>query len=149
MAAFAPTDPAAVVAAARVREKARALVELWAKRAALELGKHRGARLSAVREHWDRVGFFLFIEPLGNSWLGVDLSPEHPLMGRYAAPRAPLGAAEGRLRGEGMSVEGEEWVGRVPLPPGAPLETIAEVTFAPLWKLWDICHALAGVEDGG
>ncbi len=144
-----PMDAAAVIEAARVREKARALVEAWARRAAVELGKHRGARLSGVREHWDRVGFFLFIEPLGNSWLGVDLGPDHPLTGRYAAPRASLAAAEGRLRGEGMAVEGDEWVGRVQLLPGVPLETLAEQAFPALWKLWEICHALAGVEDGG
>ncbi|MHB8419527.1 MAG: hypothetical protein ACYDCL_15735 [Myxococcales bacterium] len=181
MTAFEAQDAGAVVAAARVREKARALVELWAGRAALELGKReasdgspgrgaggggigaaqaegraahgppirRGARLSGVREHWDRVGFFVFIEPLGNSWLGVDLSPEHPLEGRYAAPRRALAAAGGRLRAEGMAEEGEELSVRVPLPPGVPLQALAEQTFPALWRLFELCHALSGIEDGG
>jgi hypothetical protein len=81
--------------------------------------------------------------------MGVDLSPAHPLTGRYAAPRAPLSASLARLRGEGMAEEGEEISGRVALPAGLPVAELAEQTFAPLWRLWDICHGLAGVEDGG
>jgi hypothetical protein len=149
MDAFGAKDAEVMREAGRVRETARALVELWARKAALELAKHRGARLSNVRELWDRCGFFLFIEPLGNSWLGVDLSPEHPLTGRFAAPRGPLVASLARLTAEGMAEEGEEISGRVVLPPGLPLAELAEQTFAPLWRLWDVCHGLAGTEAGG
>ncbi len=146
---FGAGDAMVMREAARVREVARELVDLWARKAALELAKHRGARLSNVRELWDRCGFFLFIEPLGNSWLGVDLSPQHPLTGRFAAPRGPLVASLARLKTEGLAEEGDEVSGRVALPPGVPIAELAEQTFAPLWRLWDICHGLAGVESGG
>jgi hypothetical protein len=146
---FGENDAGVVKQSAHVREKARELVDLWARKAALELAKHRGARLSNVRELWDRCGFFLFIEPLGNSWMGVDLSPAHPLTGRYAAPRGPLSASLGRLNAEGMVEEGDELAGRVVLPAGRPIAEVAEQTFAPLWRWWDLCHGLANVEDGG
>jgi hypothetical protein len=149
MDAFGPGDAGVMREAGRVRETARALVELWARQAALELAKHRGARLSNVRELWDRCGFFLFIEPLGNSWLGVDMSPAHPLTGRFAAPRGPLAASLPRLTAEGMAEEGEELSGRVALPAGLPIAELAAQTFPQLWRLWDICHGLAGTEAGG
>ncbi|MHB1844786.1 MAG: hypothetical protein ACYCWW_08140, partial [Deltaproteobacteria bacterium] len=60
---FQQGDAALVVEAGRVREVARALVERYGQLAALELAKLRGAKLSRLREHWDRCGLFVFAEP--------------------------------------------------------------------------------------
>jgi hypothetical protein len=126
-----------------VRSKARQLVELLARRAALELAQHRGARLSQVREAWDRCGFFLFLEPLGNAWMGIDLSPDHPLNLRFSAPSAVLRSSWDRLKAEGLTEEGDEFCFRYPLPIATPLPEVAEQCFPALWRLWDLCHTAA------
>ncbi len=140
---FAESDAAAFVATASVRERVRRLVDLWARKAALELAAHRGARLSAVRELWDRCGFYVFLEPLGNCWIGVDLSPAHPLDARLAVPRAPLASALPRLALEGFTEQGEELVTWSPLRTGQPLDALAAETFPGLWRRWDLCRTLA------
>ena len=81
--------------------------------------------------------------------LSLWVPPAHPLTGRFAAPRGPLVASVARLAAEGMAEEGEELSGRVVLPPGLQIAALAEQTFPQLWRLWDICHGLAGTEAGG
>jgi len=142
-AAFEAADAPALRRAAEVRSKARELVELLARRAALELAQFRGARLSQVREAWDRCGFFVFREPLGNAWMGVDLSPDHPLSLRFSAPAAVLKPQWEQLKAEGLTEEGDEYCFRYPLPIATPLPEVAEQCFSPLWRLWSLCHAAA------
>ena len=143
MDAFGDADAGALVAAGAVRERVRRLVELWARRAALELAPRRGARLSAVRELWDRCGFFVFIEPLGNGWIGADLSPEHPLTASLVVPRESLATALPRLVAEGFVDRGADLAAWWTLRPGTSLEALAAETFPELWRRWELCRSLA------